>query len=808
MRNLLLFLGLMVTFFIPNKSLFAQSGLSIEGKVIDAKNAPVPFATVLLKNAADSTVVRGAMSGSNGEFQFQVSAGKYFVQVQFVGCETFTSRVIDIASQSARIDPIVLQERAKMLNEVSIQGQRPSIVHEDGKITLNVANTVVGSSGNVIELLAQAPGVSVDQNDQVSLNGKPGVTILLDGKATYLQPSELAALLKSMNASNVASIEIVANPTARYDAAGNSGVLNIKSKKSMRDGFNGSAQAGAGMGRYGKVSAGINMNYRAKKWKHFLNYNYSFNKRFADVAMDRTSYLNEVPVNFNVYTDRSLSIHSHSWQAGTEWQWNEKNSLTLSTTGSVNDRKSDAVTITKVRTSGNTVDSMFMVSDRQSYIWRNQTAALGYKHVFNKKGEELMADADYAVYSFNLGDDISVQKQNEHAVSEHRYNIVSKQPTRFAIMAARLDYTLPVNDKTTIELGVKGSEVSTRSDVTYHNDQSGEFRIDIERSNDFNYTERIAAAYVNLRTNMAGFQTQFGLRAENTSYNGNSALKNQFVTRDYFRIFPSFNAFKDVTEQYRIGLSYSYRIDRPAYNDLYPFVFYMDPFSGQRGNPGLLPQFTHSAQLSQTFFQTYTVNFSYSNTSQYMAFLILLDEDNTSGYATRLNFDRYYNYNLSFLAPVRLSSKWTANVNISTFYSQFSTQFLSDNEAVDAFSGIANISQTITLPLGFTAEIVTVYNAPNVVGLFHTRASGALHVGLQKSFMQKKATVRLSANDLLRTMRLTNKLEYPGLELLIDNRFETRIVRLNFTYNFGKSGKSSRRRSAQDEEQRRVNTNQ
>jgi hypothetical protein len=781
----------------------------IEGRVIDSKSDAVSFATVLLKNAVDSTLLQGTISGGTGEFQFtELLPGRYYVQVQFVGYEIFKSPAVTLSTQSIKMGSIVLHENARLLQEVTIQGQRPTVLQDDGKLTLDVANTVIGSSGSAIDLLAQAPGVSIDQNDQISLNGKSGVIILLDGKETYLQPSELGALLRSMNAGNIASIEIISNPTARYDAAGNSGVINIKSKKNIWEGFNGSAQTGIGIGRYEKFLAGVNLNYRTKRWTHFLYYNYNFNKRFSDVTMDRTSFPNEVAAHFDLHTDRIERLPAHSWQAGSEWQWNEKNSITISTTGSINNRESDGLSVTKIGSSENGIpDSTFTVSNLQYYKWRNQTAALGYKHLFKKQGEELTFDVDYSIYSFDLGDNISVQKQDERAIMEEQYKITSRQPTEFNIIAARLDYAVPVDDKTTVEIGMKASEVSTRSDVTYRNNQSGEFALDSVRSNDFNYTEIITAAYINLKTNVAGFQTQLGLRTENTSYSGVSVLKDQSIDRNYFKIFPSFNTFKNVTENYRIGLSYSYRIDRPAYNDLYPFVFFLDPFSGQRGNPGLLPQFTHTVQFSQTFAKTYTVNLGYSNTSQYMAFLILLDSDNASGYATRLNFDHYYNYNLSFVAPIWLSSKWTANVSVNAFYNQYSTQFQDNTEAIDAFSGQANISQTITLPWGLTGEIVTLYNAPNVAGLFQTQAYGALNVGLQKSFMEKKAILRLSVNDLLKTRRMTNKLKYPGLDLLLDNRFETRIFRLNFSYNFGKSGKSARRRSAQDEEQRRVNTN-
>jgi hypothetical protein len=268
------------------------------------------------------------------------------------------------------------------------------------------------------------------------------------------------------------------------------------------------------------------------------------------------------------------------------------------------------------------------------------------------------------------------------------------------------------------------------------------------------------------------------------------------------------NISREFHANYRAAFSYSHRIDRPAYNDLYPFVYFLDPFSGQRGNPLLRPQLTHTLQLSQTIAKDYTINLGYSRITQYMAFVIVLQEDRVSGYATRDNLDRHENYYLSAVVPVRIGKWWSVNANVNVFYNRFDALLFGESYKIDRLSGMANISQTFTLPFDMAGEITAVYSAPNAVGLFQNRALGSLNVGLQKQFFEKKLAVRVNVADVLQTNFLRNTITYPGFDMRMVNRAETRIARVNMTYSFGKNaGKTSRRRNAQEEEQRRINTN-
>ncbi|SHG95006.1 Outer membrane receptor proteins, mostly Fe transport [Chryseolinea serpens] len=788
----------------------------ITGSVSDEKGEPVEYVTVLLRQPQDSSLIAGVVTNAAGQYSFESAIpGKYILTLTFVG---YQKQSLPIELQGGvslyTIPAVILKEDARVLGEVVVRAQKPLIEQDGGKLILNVQNSIIAAGGSAAELLERAPGVSIDQNNQISVNGKTGVNIMIDGKPTYLPPAELATLLRSMNANNIATIEVISNPSARYDASGNAGVINIKLKKNTLEGFNGSVTAGGGYGRYGKANGSVNLNYRTLKWNHFLNYGYTFNKRFADVYTDRVTLRHPDspgdgdPVYYTQQLDRIQRLPSHTWQGGSEWQWDPQNSIAIITSGSYNERNTDNNSLTQIMSArGHAADSTFTLTNNQRYRWYNVSSSLGYKHLFARTGSEFSIDVDYSNYEFKLNDNFAIQQFEQTDILQKQYNIWSNQPSSFNIYTGRMDYVHRLNKETSVETGVKFSYVNTVNEIVFTNNQNGQLETDLTRSTDFDYTEKVGAGYVTLKTKWMGFDTQLGLRAEQTHYNGFSGGAQLSIERDYFRVFPNVSLHHSLWENYQFGFDYSYRIDRPAYNDLYPYVFYFDPFAGQKGNPMLLPQFTHNFQFSQTIAKDLAINLGYSTSSQYIAFVILLKEDRVSEYSIKKNFDTYQNYYLTVNVPIRISKNWTINSNINLFYNRFNTQFLDDVYKVGKFSGIVTLTQNITLPWDLTGEITTVYNAPNVSGLIQTAALGSVNIGLQKKVFNQKGSFRLNVTDIFYTNRATYHVVYPGLDVHFYNYPETRIIRINFTYNIGKTVQAMRKHNGQDEERKRVGVN-
>jgi hypothetical protein len=788
----------------------------LEGNVGNEKGEPIEYVTVLLRQAQDSILVAGAITDAAGRYSFEpVAPGKYILTLTFVG---YHGQSIPIEQRDGAgiytARAVILKEDTKVLGEVVVRGQKPLVEQDGAKLILNVQNSIIAAGGSAAELLERAPGVSIDQNNQISVNGKTGVSVMIDGKPTYLPPAELATLLRSMNANNITTIEVISNPSARYDATGNAGVINIRIKKNTLEGFNSSITAGTGYGRYGKANGSINLNYRTKKWNHFLNYGYTFNKRFSNFFTERISlrnpdnYWDGDPVYYTQQLDRIQRLPSHVWQGGSEWQWNPKNSIAIMTSGSYNERFTDNNSFTEIKSAlGNEADSTFTLTNGQRYRWHNISSSIGYKHLFARTGSELSIDADYSNYEFKLNDNFTITQFWRQDIPKKQYNILSDQPSSFNIYTTRMDYTHRLNKQTFLETGVKFSYVNTINEIIFTDNQNGQFETDLTMSTDFDYTEKVGAGYVTMKTKLLGFDASLGLRAEQTHYDGFSKRTMQSIERDYFKLFPNISLNCNLRENYQFGFAYSYRIDRPAYNDLYPYVYYFDPFSAQKGNPTLLPQFTHNFQFSQTIAKYFGINLGYSTTSQYIAFLILLNEDRVSEYAIKSNFETFQNYCLTVSAPLEIIKNWTVNSNLNLFYNQFNTQVLDEVYDVGKFSGIATITQTITLPCDLTGEITTVYNAPNVSGLIKTEALGSVNAGLQKKVFDKKGSLRLNVTDIFYTNRTRNSVVYPGFDIHFNNYPETRMIRLNFTYNIGKTGNAMRKGNGQEEERKRIGVN-
>jgi hypothetical protein len=806
------YLAISVLVITTGVSSVAQSTSGrLEGNVSNEKGEPIEYVTVLLRQPQDSVLIAGAITDAAGRYSFEpVTPGKYILTLTFVGYHRQSMPIEQRDGASIYTAPaVILKEDAKVLGEVVVRGQKPLVEQDGGKLVLNVQNTIIAEGGSAAELLERAPGVSIDQNNQISVNGKTGVNVMIDGKPNYLPPAELATLLRSMNANNIATIEVISNPSARYDASGNAGVINIKLKKNTLEGFNGSVTAGTGYGRYGKANGSANLNYRTKKWNHFLNYGYTFNKRFTDFYTERISIRNNgEPVYYIQQLDRVQRLPSHTWQGGSEWQWNPKNSIAIVTSGSYNERFTDNYSFTQIKSAlGNEADSSFTLTNGQRYRWHNISSSIGYKHLFARTGDEFSIDVDYSNYEFKLNDNFTIEQFGQQDIPEKKYYILSDQPSSFNIYTARMDYTHRLNNQTSFETGVKVSYVNTVNEITFTDNQKGQFETDLTRSTDFDYTEKVGAGYITMKTKLLGLDAQLGLRAEQTHYDGFSKRAQLSIERNYFKVFPNISLNHSLRENYQFGFAYSYRIDRPAYNDLYPYIFYFDPFSAQKGNPTLLPQFTHNFQFSQTIAKDLSINLGYSTTSQYIAFLILLNEDKVSEYAIKENFKTFQNYYLTVSAPIEISKNWTVNSNLNLFYNQFNTQFLSEVYEVGKLSGIATITQTITLPWDLTGEITTVYNAPNVSGLIRTQGLGSVNAGLQKKIFGKKGSLRLNVTDIFYTNRTRNSVVYPGFAIHFNNYAETRVIRVNFTYNIGKTGDAMRKRNGQDEERKRVGVN-
>ncbi len=788
-------------------STFAQSSQKgkVSGTMLDENKKPAEFVTMMLVHAIDSSLVKGAVTDVDGKYEFdQIPEGQYRVAASMVGYKKMytTPFTINQANLQVALPVLQLVMDAKNLNEVVVIGQKPFIEQKLDKTVVNVENSIVSSGSTAMEVLEKAPGIMVDKDDKISLKGKQGVIIMIDGKQTYLSAEEVSNMLRNMQSNAIEQIEIITNPSAKYDAAGNSGIINIKLKKNKNMGMNGNLTAGAGYGKLPKYNGGINLNYRNGKFNVFGNYNYGYNERFNITELNRVvNYENEVTL-FDQYNRRTSRFNNNSYKVGVDYYLNKKNTFGFMANGFLNSGNMNVVNNTDIMDGSGNLKSNVALLNNIENSWKSMAYNLNYKRTFDSTGREFTADVDYSKFMGQGSDNIRNYYYNSVG-EETQVPLLLKSdiPSEVDIKSFKADYIHPLGKTAKLEAGVKSSYVVTDNDVKFNLFRENSWEVDTTKTNHFKYTENINAAYVNFSKELSKiWSLQLGLRAEQTISKGNSITLNKVVDRNYLEFFPSVFLSQKVGKDHQMAYSYSRRIDRPSYQDLNPFVYFLDLYTYFQGNPFLKPQFTNSFQVSHTYKGGFTTTLGYSHTKDIFTQVTIQDDQTQITRATMTNLDARQNYNLGLSMPIPVTKWWSTNNNVNVFYNQFRSTFLDEQLDNSQLAVNVNTNHTFILPKDFTAEVSGFYNSPFVEGILRGKAMYAIGFGLQKSFMNKKANLKLNVNDVFNMMRFRGAINYSNMDLRIFNKWESRQARVTFTYRFGKNDiKPARKRATGSE---------
>ena len=821
-KKFLPLLGLMLC-----TAMAANAQSNLKGKVLDDKSKPMEFATVMLLNAADSALVKGAFTNATGEYEFpQIKEGRYLLSASMMGFEKSWAGPITVgATGNQNLPQLKLTEAVEQLKAVTVVGQKPMIEQQADRTVVNVEGSILASGGNALEVLERAPGVIVDKDDNINLNGKQGVIVMIDGRRTRMSGTEVANLLRNMPSDAVQRVDIITNPSAKYDADGNSGIIDIRTKKGKSEGFNGTLTAGTGYGRYEKANAGLSLNYRRGSVNWFGNYNYNYGRRFNALNLQRRNvaypggdlYPENFQINSQQYNFRPFTSHNQSFKVGMDYSLNEKNIIGVSATGFVNSWDLNLNTVTKFRSAeDNSLVENNLSAGTVENGMSNYSFNANYQRNFNKPGQELTADVEYTLFYGEKVDNITNTTDYAHSSRTDEVGVLNSiTPSDIDILVGKIDYTQPLKDGKA-EFGAKSSFVTTDNDVRFYN-LVGEnnWQVDEGKTNHYRYNERINAAYANWSRKFGKLNVQTGLRAEHTWYEGKSYTKGEVRSRDYLELFPSAYLQYSINEKHQAGLSYSRRIDRPSYQMLNPFVYVLDRYSYFQGNPDLQPQFTNQIQANYTFMKMYSLNLGFSHTAEaYTQVPEIRRVDTEEGkselvtYATMKNLADLYNMNLNLSLPMQYTKWWSAQNSLSLFHNRFKGELLGQTLDASATSYNLNLMNRFKLSPAVSAELTGFYNSPGVVAAMKSREMWAVNTGVQYTFMNKAATLKLNVNDIFNTMRWKATQNHGGLDMTIQNNWESRQARLSFTYNFGnKEVKPMRRRkNAGEEEQRRLDS--
>jgi hypothetical protein len=802
MKTLLLSLAITFPFFFSTPVL----SQSIRGQVQDPDGNPLSHVSVLLLNSRDSSLVKGALSDESGAYVIDhAHSGNYILSALIIGYKLAYGQPITLTGGQTEVKAAVmrLSPDTRHLKEITVSAKRPFVEQKMDRMVVNVANSIIASGSTALDVLEKAPGVAVDhQNSQLQLRGRAGVIVQIEGRQTYLDMTDVMALLRSMSSDNIDRIELITNPSAKYDAAGNSGIIDIRLKKNNDVGTNGSLSLGAGTGRYGRQQGSLQLNHRTPKVNLFGNYSASRIGNYWDYDYGGEQTVGLESNFLKQYAYFRFKTRGQNVKAGLDYFISKNTTIGLMWTGFWSNHLEEGPAGMSFRHQESEPIYLQTLTDKtQSNVSSNQAANLNFQHSFGKAGGQLTADVDLGRFSRDFTNTLLTETLLSLDSTPPANGLFIQMPTVIDIQAFKIDYNHSLADNWKLELGLKSSWVQSDNDLTFLSGVAGNLLLDPTLSNHFRYTERVKAAYASFSGKLAAkADVKIGLRTEHTHSEGDFITLNNNIKRNYLDFFPHLSFSQTLSAKHTLDLSYSYRIDRPNYQNLNPGRALIDPYTYSQGNPYLQPQYTHSLELKHGFDNKVFTSFG----ANYIHDLVLFVVQPVDGKTTEVvpeNIGKSQAYNLTISFPVTVRKGWTLQTTLMGLYSQFQYIYMDTPLQVRQMSGRLNGSNAFTLGKGWTAEVTGWLNTPTVGIMFHTPWLGTFDAGLQKS-LSSRWKAKLSVQDILHTNQFKAKIRTTNYNTAVLQRMDTRVCMLNLSYAFGNQQlKGSRQRQIGSEEE-------
>ena len=809
MKNTLKLIVLFIILFTGLASRAQENKAQIKGYVFDSKNAPAMFATVILMNK-DSVFMNGTLSAENGSYVLdKIAPGRYLVMIRSIGFKNHVSAPVVInKNQVIVMDSIRLSTDVNELSQVVITGKKAILEVLPDKMVFNVAQSANAAGSTGLELLAKSPGVVVDMDKNIILQGKSGVQVFINGRPSRLAGADLANLLESMRSDNVESLEIITNPSSKYDAEGTGGIINIKLKKNMNLGLNGNLNGSFSQGKYARTSLGSSINYVAEKLSFNASVNVSDNHFQMDVVdktiqngflLDKKSYSDNNRKGFNI-------------TSGVDYKFNAKHSASID--GRVFINNSDKVLRSNTGIFQSTESIPFEILKAETHdkvATANYLLNMNYRYIPNKSSS-LSADFSIGNYANKKGTDQPNDYYNSDLSTILRSsNVQYNSDTYINLWSGMLDYEKRFK-AITLSSGAKYSYISTNNKLAFYNFENTTPVYDSTRSNDFTYSEKVFALYVILNAKPTKkISINAGLRMENAAslgrLNSEIASENNEVPRNYTDFFPNLSVAFDNQKNSVITASYGKRITRPNYQDLNPFESRSSELNAWKGNPFLKPNYITNYQVNYSFKRKLIISNTYSVTKDFFANIFIISGDKGNILSPR-NMQKATNNGLSVNYTQEVVKWW----ELTSFLIYSYATYKGDVEGVkiDLKSNNLNfrLQNNLKLPADITAEVTYFVSSPGIWGgTLQMDAYQGLNVGVKKYFMDRRFLIQLTGNDIFRgSSDYYYHSNYGGMVVKGVIIFDNQRFGINVTYNFGnqKAKVRGKSKSAIDSEMNRI----
>ncbi|MEP7163598.1 MAG: TonB-dependent receptor [Ferruginibacter sp.] len=806
---------------------YAQNTGKITGSIKDGGNQKIIDASsISLLKAKDSSLVKVSVTDKDGNFVFEnVKEGTYLLQAASIGHAKAYSPIVTISQENPVASAGVLQlvPVNKNLKEVVVMSKKPFIERKIDRTIVNVEASITNAGSTALEVLEKAPGVTVDKDGNISLKGKQGVVIYIDGRPSYLSGPDLANMLRNMTASQLEQIEIMTNPPAKYDAAGNSGVINIKTKKNKMFGYNGSLTTGYTQGRYARFNDAVSFNYRNKKINFFSNVSFNRNHKGEDLYIVR-NFREASTKNIKSIFDQKSTMENQSYyynaKVGVDYAVSKKTTLGVVLNGYYNPSKWQSSTNTLIYDPNNVLTNKTSAYTQNDEKWKNFSGNVNFRTVLDSAGQELTTDLDYIQYSATSIQPLtSYYYDNMGNLTQAPDVLNGTLPTDIKIYSGKIDYTLPLKKGAKFEAGIKSSYVKTDNNARYDSLKTGYSVLDSGRSNHFIYDENINAAYVNYsRPFGKKWSAQLGLRLENTNANGNStgytynSTLNKFeasqtkFNRAYTQLFPTVYVQYTANEKNQFSVNYGRRIERPDYENMNPFVHFLDRYTFEQGNPNLSPQFAHNIELSHTYngFLTTTVN--YTSTTDIIQQVLEQNEQNNETFIKKANIASSRQYGLEMSAHKDLTKWWSGNIYTNVYNNRFKGVVNNEPVSIGITTFMAQVQQQFKFGKGWAGEISGFYRTKGLEGVIFIKSMSQVSAGISKQVLKNKGSVKLNVRDIFASNIFKGYSKYGTVDANFRDVNDGRAIGITFSYRFSKgklkAGSGKKAGGASDEQNR------
>ncbi len=761
--------------------LFSQE-IVLNGKVVDINNKEIPYANVVIFSSDESQLISGSSTNESGDFSVDgLDANNYILKITFLGYEE-ESRSLTL-SETTNIGTIILKESAETLGEVSVIAKRPTIKKQADRLVFNVANTAL-SEGNILDVVRNTPTVLVLDDEIRIKNSSP--TVYINDRKVNLSGSEVLQLLENSPANSIRSIEVITTPGARYDAS--SGVvLNIVMSKNLISGYRGSVFSNYTQGVFPRYNSGMSNFFKNDKFSLSANYSYSKIKENRDND-DRINYLddaNNLDELWKSKVIRNTWSETHNANVNFDYFINDNNTLSVSSN----------LLLTpyfKYRTQNKTAifnDTDDLLSSfNANTLSRDDKHNLGFDVDYVSKftnDSKLTINAHYTDYDYTRAQNVN----SAYFLGDNSFDFStafktdSNQETH--IFTSQVDYDLPVNENSSLALGVKGSFVDTNSDIAQFDIISGVPVLNQGNSNAFDYDENVLAAYISYSEAIGDFSFTGGLRVEQTNIEGQSlSAKN---TQDYFEWFPTVSLTHQVSDNLNVYANYKRSITRPDYQSLNPFQFFLNDNIIVSGNPNLQPSFTNNWRIGTSINNTHTIEAYVRTTNDNINELPI--QENTSNIITYTpeNIGKTTDFGFSYETYFTLFKKMDIYFGSEMYYTKEVTNILNQSIEIDQWANytILNGSLSFLKDNSLSTNFTLVYSSDNLQGLQISEEQFFSQLAISKSIFNKKGTISLIASDLFNKEDFATSTRYLNQSNSQFSDLDNRYIKLGFSYKFG-----------------------